>query len=217
MLLLFSYHSRLRMISEALELYVEGGRVSHSWCMWAVGTVNGRLGEGRDGGGEWYACGPKPRGWSHVGRSRSTSWVRGDTLMTPDHSTFYVINFQSDQLPEWEVIHWWHPITPPSTWSTSRVINFQSERWYTDDTRSLHLLRDQHPEWSTSRVRGDTLMTPDHSTFYVINFQSERWYTDDTRSLHLLRDQLPEWSTSRVRGDTLMTPDHSTFYVINFG
>ena len=31
--LLLSYHGGLRMISEALELYVEGGRVSHSWCI----------------------------------------------------------------------------------------------------------------------------------------------------------------------------------------
>ena len=27
----------------------------------------------------------KARGWSYVGRCRSTSCVRGDTLMTPDH------------------------------------------------------------------------------------------------------------------------------------
>ena len=36
-LLLLNYHKRLGMISEALELYVEGGRVSHSWCMCIIG------------------------------------------------------------------------------------------------------------------------------------------------------------------------------------
>ena len=38
LLLLLSYHRRLRMISEVIELYVECGRVSHSWCMcWGQG------------------------------------------------------------------------------------------------------------------------------------------------------------------------------------
>ena len=50
------------MISEALELRVEGGRVSHSWCMCVVSDSYGRLGGGRDGGGGWHACGTKPRG-----------------------------------------------------------------------------------------------------------------------------------------------------------
>ena len=35
MLLLFCYHRDPRVISEVLELYVEGGRVSHSWCSWS--------------------------------------------------------------------------------------------------------------------------------------------------------------------------------------
>ena len=39
------------MISEALELYVEGERVSHSWCMCVVDHCNGMLGGDRDGGG----------------------------------------------------------------------------------------------------------------------------------------------------------------------
>ena len=46
-----SYHRRLSMISETLELHVEGGRVSHSWCMCVVGHGCGGLGVGRGGGG----------------------------------------------------------------------------------------------------------------------------------------------------------------------
>ena len=37
------------MISEALELRVESGRVSHSWCMGVASNGYGWLGEGRDG------------------------------------------------------------------------------------------------------------------------------------------------------------------------
>ena len=48
------------MISKALELYVEGGRVSHSWCMCVVDHGYDGLGGGMDGGGGWYACGTKP-------------------------------------------------------------------------------------------------------------------------------------------------------------
>ena len=44
---------------------MEGGRVSHSWCMCVVGHGYGGLGGGMDGGGGWYACRTKPRG---VGR-----------------------------------------------------------------------------------------------------------------------------------------------------
>ena len=60
LLLLLSYHRRLRMITEALELYVEGGRVSHSWCMCVAGY--GGLGGGRHRGGGSYEYGTKPRG-----------------------------------------------------------------------------------------------------------------------------------------------------------
>ena len=49
------------LVSEALELHVEGGRVSHSWCMSVVSHGYGVLGGVRDGGGEWYACRTKPR------------------------------------------------------------------------------------------------------------------------------------------------------------
>ena len=61
-LLLLYCHRHLRMVSEALELYVNGGRVSHSWCMCVVGHVYGCLGVGWDGGGGWYACETKPVG-----------------------------------------------------------------------------------------------------------------------------------------------------------
>ena len=79
---LWSYHRRLRMIAEALELYVEDGRVSHTWCICVVYHGYSRLDGGRDGGGGWYACGTKPWGWLHVERCRITSRVRGDALMT---------------------------------------------------------------------------------------------------------------------------------------
>ena len=41
------------MISEALELHVEGEQASHSWCMCVVSHGFGGLGGGRDGGGAW--------------------------------------------------------------------------------------------------------------------------------------------------------------------
>ena len=71
------------MISEALQLYVEGGRVSHSGCMCVVSNGYGGLGGGRD---DMHA-GQSQGGWSNVGRCWSTSRVRDDILMTPDHTT----------------------------------------------------------------------------------------------------------------------------------
>ena len=50
------------MISESLELRVEGGTVGHSWCMCVVSHGYGGLGGGMDGGGGWYACRTMPRG-----------------------------------------------------------------------------------------------------------------------------------------------------------
>ena len=41
------------MISEALELRMEGGRVSDCWCRCVVSRG---LGGGRDGGVGWHAC-----------------------------------------------------------------------------------------------------------------------------------------------------------------
>ena len=56
---------------------MEGGRVSHSWCMVVVSHGYGGL----DGGGGWYACGTKPRGlWLHVGRCLSSFRVQGDDI-----------------------------------------------------------------------------------------------------------------------------------------
>ena len=87
-MLLLSYHKRLRMISEALELYVEGGRVSNSWCMCVVMVMVGWV-------GSWMEVvdGPhagQSRGWSHDGRCRSICRVRGDTLTTPDSNAIQV-------------------------------------------------------------------------------------------------------------------------------
>ena len=61
-MLLLSYHRRLRMISEAIDLRMEGERVSHSWYMGVVSHGDGGLIGGRDGGGAWHACGTKPGG-----------------------------------------------------------------------------------------------------------------------------------------------------------
>ena len=48
------------------------------------------FGGGRDGGGGLYACGTKPTDCPNVGRCQSTSQVRSDTLMTPDHTALQV-------------------------------------------------------------------------------------------------------------------------------
>ena len=47
------------MITEALELYMEGGRVSYSWCVCLVGHRYGGMGGGRNGAGGYHACGRK--------------------------------------------------------------------------------------------------------------------------------------------------------------
>ena len=44
--LLLSYHRCLRMVSEALELSVEGGRVIDNWCMYVVSHDYGGLVQG---------------------------------------------------------------------------------------------------------------------------------------------------------------------------
>ena len=49
------------MISEALELCVESGRVRHSWCMCVVSHGYGGMGGGRDGSCGWYAYRMRPR------------------------------------------------------------------------------------------------------------------------------------------------------------
>ena len=61
------------MISEALELYIEGGRVSHSWCMCVVDNGYGGLGGASMKVMDGMHAGQM--GWSHVGRCWSTSRV----------------------------------------------------------------------------------------------------------------------------------------------
>ena len=65
LLLLLSYHRRLRVILRSAKLRVEGGRVSHSWCMCVVVmAMVGWMGQGwswclvsmRDKARELVAC-----------------------------------------------------------------------------------------------------------------------------------------------------------------
>ena len=87
-LLSLSYHRCLRMISEAIELYVDDERVCQSWCMFVVSHGYGGL--GGQGWRWWMVCMPiKAIG---VGR------------MLED----------SRALRKCEVMLWWLPITPPS-------------------------------------------------------------------------------------------------------
>ena len=64
----------MRMISKALELYVEGGRASHIWCMCVGGHGYGGLGVGMEVVDDMHA-GLIRGGWLYVGRCRSTSRV----------------------------------------------------------------------------------------------------------------------------------------------
>ena len=74
------------MISAALELCMKDGQVSHRWYMCAASHGYGGL----DGAGmvvvNGMHAGHSQGVWSRVGRCRSISRVRGDTLMTPDHT-----------------------------------------------------------------------------------------------------------------------------------
>ena len=63
----------------------EGGRVTYSWGVCAVGRGYGGIGGARDGGGGWHASGTKP-GESCDGRCRRNSRVRADAQMKPDHA-----------------------------------------------------------------------------------------------------------------------------------
>ena len=69
---------------------MEGGQVIHSWC---IGVVNHGYGV-LDGAGmevvNGMHAGLSQWCWSHVGRFRSTSRVRGDTLMKPGHTAVQV-------------------------------------------------------------------------------------------------------------------------------
>ena len=85
-MLLFSYHSRLRMISDVLQLRVVSGQVSHGWCMCVVSHGYGWFGgAGIEMVDSMYA-GQSQGGWSHVGTCQSTSRVRReDTDDTRSH------------------------------------------------------------------------------------------------------------------------------------
>ena len=78
------------MISEALELYMEGGRVNHSCCMCVVSHGYGGLHGGRNGVIDGMHAGQSQGSWPHARRNRSTSRVRGGTLMTPNHTAIQV-------------------------------------------------------------------------------------------------------------------------------
>ena len=67
-LLLSCYSWHLRIIWEALQLLMQGGWVSHSWCMGVDSYCYGG----------WYACRSNSEGLSHVGRCWSTSRVWGE-------------------------------------------------------------------------------------------------------------------------------------------
>ena len=61
------------MISQALELRVEGRRVSHSWFKCVVSHGYGRFGGSRDGGGGlWIAC------WTKSGGVGCIPWFSTD-------------------------------------------------------------------------------------------------------------------------------------------
>ena len=50
------YHRRLRIISVAPDLRVEGECAGYSWFIGVAGDGYGGFGGGRDGGGGWHAC-----------------------------------------------------------------------------------------------------------------------------------------------------------------
>ena len=84
-LLLLNYYRCLRTISEAPEQRVEGGQVSHSWCMCVVIAMVGWVETGMEVVDGMYA-GQNKGGGSHVGRCRSTSRERDeDTDNTRSH------------------------------------------------------------------------------------------------------------------------------------
>ena len=64
---------------------MEGGRVSYSWCMCVVGYGHGGFGEGKDGGGGWYACGWKKGGLLVVCREMPEHFSRAKWSGTDDN------------------------------------------------------------------------------------------------------------------------------------
>ena len=70
--MLLSYHRRLRMISEALELRMKGGQVSHSLCMCVISHGYGGLsGTEKEVVGGMHAGQSRPGVQLWVGSSRN--------------------------------------------------------------------------------------------------------------------------------------------------
>ena len=66
---------------------MEGGRVSHNWCMGVVSHSYGGLSGDRDGGDGSYVCGTKPGGVGGMsGDAGALSECEVKTLITPDHT-----------------------------------------------------------------------------------------------------------------------------------
>ena len=81
------------MISKALELLAEGGRVSHSWCMCVVDHGYGGLGWGKDGGGGLYACRKKANGDDRMlGDTGALPECEVKIQMTPHHTVFQILS-----------------------------------------------------------------------------------------------------------------------------
>ena len=87
LLLLLSYHRRLRMTHKSARAACGGGRVSHSWCMCVVGHGCGGLDGGRDRGDSWQACGTKGR---VSGVAGALLECEVNTLITSDRTTIQV-------------------------------------------------------------------------------------------------------------------------------
>ena len=107
------------MISEELEMCMEGGRVSHSRCMGVVSLGYGGLGGVIDGGGGWYACGTKPGGLVACREMPGISRVWGDTLMTSDHTAVQVHS---------------------SGWVEPKFVGFPGKAFMRDATRRLRFV-----------------------------------------------------------------------------
>ena len=89
-MLLLSYHRRKSMISEALELRVEGGLVTVDACVWLVIAMVGWVGAWMEVVNGMHA-GQSIKAMSYVGRCRSTSRMQGeDTDDTRSHRRMHL-------------------------------------------------------------------------------------------------------------------------------
>ena len=79
------------MISEELEFCMEGGQVSHSWCMCVVIAMVAWVGGGGGGGG-WHAFVTKPRGLVACRETTGLFPSEVKTLMISDHNAVQVIH-----------------------------------------------------------------------------------------------------------------------------